>query len=146
MKKNDHASWSLLLHFSVCCQNSLGPQYACSLASAINSQIKQEEPPPCPSSSPPLGRKGQSQPLKKGFPDLVAAKLEEGDFQGAVRLVTSEDTLAPLNNETFEELLRRHPPLHSEPSTSLLPLPPSSPLVSEEFTKSPSSPGNAEKA
>ena len=40
--------------------------------------------------------------------------------------------LAPPNDETFEELLKKHPPRHSEPSSRHLTLPPSSLSVSEE--------------
>ena len=42
----------------------------------------------------------------------VSAKLEEGDFKGAARLASSEDTLAPLNEATLEALKGKHPPLH----------------------------------
>lgn len=44
--------------------------------------------------------------------DRVSAKLEEGDFKGAVRLASSDDTLAPMNEATYQALLERHPPPH----------------------------------
>ena len=44
----------------------------------------------------------------------VSAKLEEGDFKGTVRLASSEDTLAPFNEATFEALKKRHPDPHPE--------------------------------
>ena len=50
----------------------------------------------------------------------VSAKLEEGDFRGAVRLASSDDTLAPINEATFEALKAKHPPSH--PQTALLPV------------------------
>ena len=42
----------------------------------------------------------------------VSAKLEEGDFKGAVRLASSDDKLAPMNETTFEALQERHPSPH----------------------------------
>ena len=48
----------------------------------------------------------------------MSAKLEEGDFKGAVRLASSDDTLAPINEATFEALLERHPP---PPPDSIIP-------------------------
>ena len=44
----------------------------------------------------------------------VSAKLEEGDFKGAVRLASSDDVLAPMNAATYEALLERHPPPHPD--------------------------------
>ena len=44
----------------------------------------------------------------------MSAKLEEGDFKGAVRLASSEDTLAPMNEATFEALKGKHPPPHPD--------------------------------
>ena len=41
----------------------------------------------------------------------VSAKLEEGDFKGAVRLASSDDTLAYSNSHT-SSLTSKHPPLH----------------------------------
>ena len=39
----------------------------------------------------------------------VSSKLEEGDFRGAVRLVCSEDSIAPQDDSTFEALKQKHP-------------------------------------
>ena len=44
----------------------------------------------------------------------MSAKLEEGDFKGAVRLASSEDTLAPCSEVTFELLKERHPDSHPD--------------------------------
>ena len=40
---------------------------------------------------------------------MAAAKLEEGDVKGAVRLLCSDDKLASANSTTFEELRSLHP-------------------------------------
>ena len=44
----------------------------------------------------------------------VSAKLEEGDFKGAVRLASSDDTLAPINESTFTALQEKHPLPHPD--------------------------------
>ena len=44
----------------------------------------------------------------------VSAKLEEGDFRGAVRLASSDATLAPMDNSTFAALQEKHPPSHPD--------------------------------
>ena len=49
----------------------------------------------------------------------MLAKLKEGDFKGAVRLASSEDMLAPLNEATLEALKGKHP---SPPPDSIIPL------------------------
>ena len=48
----------------------------------------------------------------------VAAKLEDGDFRGAVRLACSDDRLAPYNSATLSALRDKHP---SPPSDSAIP-------------------------
>ena len=47
----------------------------------------------------------------------VSSKLEEGDFSVAVRLASTDVSLAPMNEATYEVLLERHPPAHSDFST-----------------------------
>lgn len=41
---------------------------------------------------------------------IIEAKIADGDVQGAIRLLSSEDTIAPQTKETFEKLLEKHPP------------------------------------
>ena len=47
----------------------------------------------------------------------MSSKLEERDFKAAVRLVCSEDTIAPQNDSTFEALRQKHP--SPDPDTSI---------------------------
>ena len=42
----------------------------------------------------------------------VAAKLEEGDFRGAVRIASSGESFAPVNAATLGLLKEKHPPRH----------------------------------
>ena len=44
----------------------------------------------------------------------VSAKLEEGDFKGAVRLASSEDSIAVPNSETLAALQEKHPLPHPD--------------------------------
>ena len=44
----------------------------------------------------------------------MSAKLEEGDFKGADRLVCSEDCLTDLDEETLAALKSKHPPPHTD--------------------------------
>ena len=47
----------------------------------------------------------------------LLAKLEEGDFKGAVRLASSEDTLPPLSEAILEALKGKHS--HLPPDSSI---------------------------
>jgi len=40
---------------------------------------------------------------------MAAARLEDGDIKGAVRLLCSDDSVAVPDGATFEELVRLHP-------------------------------------
>ena len=44
----------------------------------------------------------------------VTAKVEEGDFRGAIYLCCSDDTLAVLNEATVATLRSKHPPPHPD--------------------------------
>ena len=44
----------------------------------------------------------------------VAAKIEEGDFRGAIRLAASDETLADFSDETYAALCAKHPPAHPD--------------------------------
>ncbi|OXA43090.1 LINE-1 retrotransposable element ORF2 protein [Folsomia candida] len=60
---------------------------------------------------PPVSTEQQQQQRAK----KVEAKLSDGDVQGAIRLLTSDDVIAPKNEETLSALLLKHPP-HPEPA------------------------------
>ena len=46
----------------------------------------------------------------KNLAARVATKLEEGDFRGAVRIASSNDSFAPVNSQTLDLLKEKHPP------------------------------------
>lgn len=48
----------------------------------------------------------------------VQSKMNEGDFKGAIRLLTSNDTIAPFKVDTYLRLLEKHP----EPNIPVVPV------------------------
>lgn len=40
---------------------------------------------------------------------LVQAKLNDGDISGAIRILSSNDSIAAVNAETHQKLLEKHP-------------------------------------
>ncbi|OXA61805.1 RFX-like transcription factor daf-19 [Folsomia candida] len=60
---------------------------------------------------PPISTEQQQQQRAK----KVEAKLSDGDVGGAIRLLTSDDVIAPNNEDTLSALLAKHPP-HPEPA------------------------------
>ena len=118
--KNDSESWGRLFNFSSrCLAVPKRGSHRRSLASAVNVQLPEE-------SDPLLSQFRQSS--KHHFPrdsvsnlvKRVSSKLEEGDVRGAVRIASSEDTLAELNEETVSALRAKHP----QPPGSCFPLAP----------------------
>ena len=65
-------------------------------------------------------RKGNAKPKTKEeiLKNRVDAKFAENDLRGAIRELSSDDTLAPDNTETLEKLKERHP---TAPATISLP-------------------------
>ena len=118
VRRNDHTSWDRLFRFSARCLRHPHPAREgrhWSLATAVNSQLREEAGPP--SSSPPKSRsrRGQSsQDPSEFLASRVSVKLEEGDFRGAIRLACSEDMLADLSDATFDALLQKHLPPHPD--------------------------------
>ena len=51
----------------------------------------------------------------------VSAKLEEGDYRGAVRIACSEDAIEDITDKTISSLREKHPGPHPE---SHIPSPP----------------------
>ena len=85
-----------------------------SLASHVNSMIKEEADPDPPRSVPgKLTSRVPKVPLES-LAARVAAKLEEGDFRGAIRLASSEDTMADVNSSTLSALWEKHPLPHRD--------------------------------
>ena len=110
VQKNDHASWDRLFRFSSRCLRA--PRRGCSLATVVNKQLEVEtdlQPANISSVRPST----KPDPIRS-LAARVSAKLEEGDLKGAVRLASSDDTLAPINESTFTALQEKHPLPHPD--------------------------------
>ena len=98
MESNELASWNRLLHFSTRCLCVLsrgGSHYKST--KAFKKQIEDEVD---PDPGKQHGRKTQKYIPAGLLAAHVAAKLEEGDFTGAIRLACSEDIIADRNKAT----------------------------------------------
>ena len=78
------------------------------LASSVIKAVREERD-PAPSHS--IAFKPVKDPLET-LAARVAAKLEEQDFRGVVRIASSDDSFAPSNEIIFTHLSQKHPPSH----------------------------------
>ena len=116
--ENDVESWNRLFNLSSCCLAV--PRrggHRRSLASLINAQL-QEERNSVPSQ---LHRSSYLQSTSNrvttsNLAKRVSSKLEDGDFRGAVRIACSQDSLAPMSEETFSSLRAKHPRSLTDPA------------------------------
>ena len=104
--ENDVESWNRLFNFSSgCLAVPRRGGHRRSLASLINTQL-QEERNSIPSQ---LHRSSYLQSTSNhvttsNLAKRVSSKLEDGDFRGAVRIACSQDSLAPMSEETLSSL------------------------------------------
>ena len=116
---NSETSWRRLVLFPRRCLRApkRGGRHR-NLSNLVNQQVADEQDPPTTTAD--------SNKPKKSTSDLsdlarcVSIKLEEGDIKGAVRLASSEDSIAGESNSTIAALVSRHPPSHPE----TVPVPP----------------------
>ena len=95
---------------------------------AVHRQLSAEADPPrtpAPSTRPPRSRSVDPTAV---LATRVSAKLEEGDFRGAVRVASSEDRRADMSESALTALQGKHPTPH--PNTSIPPFPGLPPLLS----------------
>ena len=105
---NDISAWSRLLHFSSkCFQQPRRDGHNKSLATQVNHCIKNERAHSHPISLPHFSRK--KSPMDN-LTTQVSLKLEEGDFRGAVRIASSDESLADFSEETLAALKAKHSP------------------------------------
>ena len=109
--KNDHTSSVLLLQFSEHCLRHPGWGCCRSLATAVNKQLMDEVDHVPPSSLRPSPTRNHPSTDDSAtlLAACVSAKIEEGDSKGVIRLVSSDDTLATMNEATFDALKTKHP-------------------------------------
>ena len=66
---------------------------------------------------PPSGRRKKATKCpdpEEYLAGRVSAKIEEGDFRGAIRLASSDDSLADASDETYTALCAKHPAPHPD--------------------------------
>lgn len=104
---NDLASWEKFLSFSYLAlripERTKDKRKTKSLATEVKQNINHFSPPHIPS------KKKQPKDEGKLLAKRVEMKVAEGDIQGAVKLLSSSDRLAPISENTFQELLSKHP-------------------------------------
>ena len=132
MEKNDATSWNRLLRFSSRCLTlpKRGGRRR-NLAAAVNQQLRDEVDLAPQALHRDLRSRFTRDPLSH-LAERVSAKLEEGDYTGAVRIACSEDSIAVINQETLSELKAKHPPAHPD---SNFPPAPESPALLAEITE-----------
>lgn len=55
-------------------------------------------------------RRGRGKDEDEEVAGRASAKLEEGDIRGAIRILSSKDTIAPMDDSTLASLVALHPP------------------------------------
>jgi hypothetical protein len=133
----DQTRWQEVLRFADCLSQPLRGGRRHNLTTQLLAQFDRaakglSPTPPGSSDSCPHPRRGKqgSSKMGRGEDDLAAyrasAKLQEGDIKGAVRCLTSEETLAPSTAATLQALHAKHPPCppnrRAPPVTSTQPL------------------------
>ena len=93
-----------------------------SLASHVNAMLREQSDPDPPDSIPEershrqhRGQDPQDPPAE--FGGLSGSKAREGDIKGAIRLASSEDTIATPNPGTLSALQEKHPPQKCSPGS-----------------------------
>ena len=118
---NDHGSWVRRHRFPAQCLRVPQRGRRRNLASQVILQVSEESDQPA---QPPCKRPLKSNCSDDNLAARVAAKLEEGDVKGAVRLASSEDSIAKRCDATLASLREKHPPPH--PQSIIPPCPTSS--------------------
>lgn len=116
----DPAAWSRFIYFPSRCfrQPKRGGRRR-SLATEVNKCINAELACPPASALHIQGHNLHNPSSRQSSASLAArvtSKLEEGDFRGAVRIASSDHTLAEHNDNTLAALKAKHPPAAAEVS------------------------------
>lgn len=120
---NDDEAWMKLLNFPSCylCVPVRGGKRG-KLARLLNDQLALDKDDPLPSPATSSMKKSQAHPIAS-LAARVSAKLEEGDFRGAIRLASTEDTIAEENDATVAARRLKHPAAHPHSSLKMQALP-----------------------
>ncbi len=109
-------AWNRLFLFTpTCLRQPRRGKYSESLASLVKRQLQDVLAPSAPSPSSRQRKKATKRPdPEESLARRVSAKIEEGDFRGAIRLASSDDTLAEASDETYNALCAKHPASHPD--------------------------------
>ena len=115
MSSNTVECWNRLLLFSpICLRHPRRRKHTESLSSLVKRQLQDDLV--SPASVPSQARGGRKRTRgSQDDPEIdlakrVAIKIEEGDFRGAIRLASSDDSLADFSDDTYAALCAKHPP------------------------------------
>ena len=113
---NNSISWSKLLCFAFHCLQKPKKEKSSANSPSLTTKIKNQISLFMSSVFPPTEfpfelRKRNHKPKTKEeiLKNRVNTKFAENDLRGAIRELSSDDTLAPDNNETLQQLKERHP-------------------------------------
>ena len=116
IQSNSSISWAKLLCFAYYGLQKPKKEKATSNSQSLVTKIKNQISVFINSSFPPTEfpfplrtRKSKPKPKEEILKNRVNAKFAENDIRGAIRELSSEDTLAPDNPETLSKLKERHP-------------------------------------
>ena len=135
MRRNTVETWNRPFLFApICLRQPRRSRHAISLSSLVKQQLQEELA--CTTAVAPAARR-RRHARKNPDPEMVlarrvAAMIEDGDFRGAIRLATSDDTLADFSDDTFNALCAKHPPAH--PDSHIPPSPTGGKLVECEVS------------
>ena len=108
VSENSLQSWERLLSFTPRCLFSPRRGGKCwSLVTQLNRQLDSDEGSPNSLLEAPSRR--QSPCAIDCLRAAVSARLEEGDFRGAIHLATSDSSIAAPTDDTFQTLQDKHP-------------------------------------
>ncbi len=116
----DVPSWNRLFSFATNClrlPDKGSPNEP--LASSLKTQLKEEHPPSRPSKPRQSKIKKRRDPMET-LARRVSRKIDAGDLRGAIRLASSNETLADYDDSTFSALQSKHPPIASRLYNPLL--------------------------
>ena len=120
ISRKDAASWIRFVIFPLFCLRSPphnGKKHTVSLATIINRRISSFESNQdirellsSLETASHSSRRKKSNHADHQLRKSVSNKINDGDVRGAVRLITSEDALAPYTSSVLSELQEKHPP------------------------------------
>lgn len=100
-KENDYSSWAELLIFAYKAFR-IPDANKKSLTKLVKCNIKNDEL---------LTTMRSKQQTNKGssFSKRIESKVADGDIRGAIKILSSSETLAKQDNQTYQKLLQKHP-------------------------------------